>query len=372
MRYIVTALIFSFSLMSVLGQSSVSCDSLAQITLLNPGPYSVSSLDESDNIRNGPDYAGAHIYYPTNASGPLSSIVLVPGFMNFESTLQNWGPFLAAHGIVTMTIGANYLTDSPTQRKAALLDAIVTLKAEQIRIGSPLYYSLDINNFAVGGFSMGGGGAQLAAVSDPTIKAVIALNPFLSNASEADLNHNSPVLITSGELDFIASPNLHANVHYTVTPDSTPKQLYEIQNAGHDPLIGPNGGYGEVGMKVLSWLQAFLIDNHCYCPPILTVPTTASEFSHNIVCEDLFVQGCTDSTACNYNPNATIDDGSCESQSCACPGDLNGDYATTVADVLLTLSEFGCMSNCTADINGDGFVNVTDILELLSMYGTVC
>jgi hypothetical protein len=71
-------------------------------------------------------------------------------------------------------------------------------------------------------------------------------------------------------------------------------------------------------------------------------------------------------------PSATIDDGSCEIQSCSCPGDLNGDYAITVADVLLTLSEFGCMTNCTADIDGDGFVNVTDILELLSMFGTVC
>ena len=372
MKYLVTAIacLIAFSLF---GQSSlVSCDSLAQIALLNPGPYNVSSLDESDNIRNGPDYAGAHIYYPTDASGSLSSIVLAPGFMNFESTLQNWGPFLAAHGIVTMTIGANYLTDFPAQRQAALLDALITLKAEQNRIASPLYNLLDTNRVAVGGFSMGGGGAQLAAVSDPTIKAVIALNPFLSNASEADLNHNSPVLITSGELDFIASPNLHANVHYTVTPDSTPKQLYEIQNAGHDPLIGPNGGYGEVGMKVLSWLQAFLTDNHCYCPPILTVPTTASEFTHNIVCEDLFVQGCTDSTACNYDPIATIDDGSCESQSCACPGDLNGDNAITVTDVLLALSEFGCLSNCTADVDGNGYVNVTDILELLSMFGTAC
>ena len=141
----------------------MSCDSLAQIALLNPGPYSVSSIDESDNIRNGPDYAGAHIYYPTDASGSLSSIVLAPGFMNFESTLQNWGPFLAAHGIVTMTIGANYLTDFPAQRQAALLDALITLKAEQNRIASPLYNLLDTNRVAVGGFSMGGGGAQLAA-----------------------------------------------------------------------------------------------------------------------------------------------------------------------------------------------------------------
>ena len=371
MRYLVTALVFSISL-GVLGQSSVSCDSLAQIALVNPGPFSYSSINESDNIRNGPDYAGANIYYPINASGPLSSIVLAPGFMNFESTLQNWGPFLSAHGIVTMTIGTNFLTDSPTQRQAALLDAIVTLKAEHTRLGSPLYNSLNINNIAVGGFSMGGGGAQLAAVSDPTIKSVIALYPYLSNVSEATLDHSIPVLIISGELDFIANPNQHANIHYALTPDSTPKQLYEVQNAGHDPLIGPYAGYGEVGMKVLSWLQAFLIDNHCYCPPILTVPTTASSFTHNIVCEDLFVQGCTDSTACNYMPSATIDDGSCEIQSCSCPGDLNGDYAITVADVLLTLSEFGCMTNCTADIDGDGFVNVTDILELLSMFGTAC
>jgi len=370
-RYFVASLVFLLSL-STLGQSSVSCDSLAQIALVNPGPFSYNSINETDNIRNGPDYAGANIYYPTNSTGPLSSIVLAPGFMNFESTLQNWGPFLSAHGIVTMTIGTNYLTDTPTQRQAALLDAIVTLKAEHTRLGSPLYNSLDINNIAVGGFSMGGGGAQLAAVSDPTIKAVIALYPYLSNVSEATLDHSIPLLIISGELDFIANPNSHANIHYTLTPESTPKQLYEVQNAGHDPLIGPYAGSGEVGSKVICWLQVFLTNNHCYCPPLLNIPASASAFTHNIVCENLFIQGCTDTTACNYLPSATIDDGSCEIQSCSCPGDINGDNAITVADVLLTLSEFGCMENCTADVDGNGFVNVTDILELLSMFGTAC
>ena len=37
----------------------------------------------------------------------------------------------------------------------------------------------------------------------------------------------------------------------------------------------------------------------------------------------------------------------------------------TVADVLLVLSEFGCMSGCTADVDGDGYVNVADLLLLL-------
>lgn len=38
------------------------------------------------------------------------------------------------------------------------------------------------------------------------------------------------------------------------------------------------------------------------------------------------VHGCFDSEACNYNPDATIDDNSCEYESCAdCVGILNGD-----------------------------------------------
>jgi hypothetical protein len=51
---------------------------------------------------------------------------------------------------------------------------------------------------------------------------------------------------------------------------------------------------------------------------------------------------------------------------------VNGDGNVTVADVLLVLSEFGCMSGCTADVDGDGYVNVSDLLLLLSMFGTVC
>jgi hypothetical protein len=83
-------------------------------------------------------------------------------------------------------------------------------------------------------------------------------------------------------------------------------------------------------------------------------------------------QGCTDVTACNYNPNATVDDGSCETQSCNCYGDLNGDSAITITDILIVLSEFGCMSNCTADLDYNGYVSINDILELLALFGSNC
>ena len=52
---------------------------MASIT--NPGPYSVSLLIEGvDDIRNGPDYDGATIYYPSNGVPPYAGIAIIPGY----------------------------------------------------------------------------------------------------------------------------------------------------------------------------------------------------------------------------------------------------------------------------------------------------
>ena len=86
------------------------------------------------------------------------------------------------------------------------------------------------------------------------------------------------------------------------------------------------------------------------------------------------VTDCTDPEACNYNPNATVDDGSCEYTSCggSCLGDLNEDGSITVSDLLMILAEFGCVDACGADLDGDGSVSVADLLGLLSIFGGVC
>ena len=38
--------------------------------------------------------------------------------------------------------------------------------------------------------------------------------------------------------------------------------------------------------------------------------------------------------SCNYDFEANIDDGSCEVDSCACPGDFNDDNEVDVSDLL--------------------------------------
>ena len=90
-------------------------------------------------------------------------------------------------------------------------------------------------------------------------------------------------------------------------------------------------------------------------------------------CEFMSCAGCTDDTACNYDATATLDDGSCEYASCGCPGDLDGDGQVSVADVLLFLSDFGCMdAPCVGDATGDGINNVDDLLLMLAHFGDVC
>ena len=86
--------------------------------------------------------------------------------------------------------------------------------------------------------------------------------------------------------------------------------------------------------------------------------------------EGTCIAGCTDETACNFDAAALFDDGSCEP--CVCPGDIDGDNAVGVADVLGVLAEFGCSFSCNVDLDDDGQVGVSDILQVLAHFGDVC
>ena len=55
-----------------------------------------------------------------------------------------------------------------------------------------------------------------------------------------------------------------------------------------------------------------------------------------------------------------------------CPEDLNGDGFISIVDLLLILSDFGCLLLCESDINQDGSVAVDDLLIVLSVFGNTC
>ncbi|MFT6826839.1 MAG: dienelactone hydrolase [Roseivirga sp.] len=261
-RIVLALLIFTISHYSYAQCESITVESISNYTAL-----SIDSVFEADGLRNGDDYDGATLYYPAGKRNKnLKSIVLVPGYKATQKSVSYWAKYFAERGYVAMTIGTNVLTDSPALRAKALIDGMETIRQENKRRGSPLFKKIDVENMAVGGWSMGGGGAQLAAKLDGSIKAVIAIAPWLytKTLKNSDLDHQVPMLIISGQVDPTAPPAGHSNVHYEYTPASTKKMLYEITEGNHSTPLYPSTGNGDVGNIAYAWLEMFLGKNECY------------------------------------------------------------------------------------------------------------
>ena len=108
-------------------------------------------------------------------------------------------------------------------------------------------------------------------------------------------------------------------------------------------------------------------------------------------------EGCTDPSACNYDPVVTIDDGSCDLSSCiGCtdPTACNYDFSATIDDGSCNLPD-GCIDSnacnydptascddgsciystintCAGDANFDGVVNILDLLAVSANFGYIC
>ena len=57
------------------------------------GPYQFSSINESNGLRNGPDYTDGVLYYPIDADPPYGSVVLTPGWDSGGSSWSSVGEF---------------------------------------------------------------------------------------------------------------------------------------------------------------------------------------------------------------------------------------------------------------------------------------
>lgn len=196
-------------------------------------------------------FTSATIYYPTSDGMELlPSIVIVGGWGCGEQAMAAWAPFYASHGIVAMTIGTPApWFDSPAARCKALLDASLALQSEHEREGSALQGRLDVSRRAVQGYSLGGGGAQLAALTDQTLTCVIALVPDDGKAMYRSAHTLSfpnqpptsvPVLIVCGEKDDEADPKKQGWPQYRQT--GAAKLIFEVMGGDHYSTAGPAGG----------------------------------------------------------------------------------------------------------------------------------
>ena len=322
------------------------------------GPYNFSTITESTGLRNGPDYRDGVVYYPIDAIPPYKSIVLTPGWGGNGSSMSSWAEFFASHGFIAMTISPNdEINDSHEMRAEGLLDGIETITQENSRSNSPIFEMIDVNSFSVGGYSMGGGACQNAAMMDSSLKAVISLNPTvlfedcdLCPGEDYDgvtyciclvpelINHAVPSLIFAGEVEINELPayaGLLGQDIYINMPNTTDKILFEGAGDGHGFAAYP---YGEVQNYALNWLKFQILDDTTACEALLEIPSSSSEYLTNIECASSII------------------------------GDINGDSLVNVQDVILIVNLI--LSNgydISADLNLDENLDILDVVQVVNI-----
>lgn len=230
----------------------------------------------TSGYRDAPGYADSTIHYPDGQDGPLAAVAIVPGFVSPQSSIITWGPFLASHGIIAITIGTNSPSDQPNVRATALMDAIETLKSENDRDGSPIKGKVATDKLGVMGWSMGGGGALIAAQDNPELKATISLCGWASGGNFAKME--VPSLLFAGTADNTASAASHTNRFYMQIPEDTKKLIYNVQGGAHSVANNPSSQQGAIGRIGLSWLKLFLEGDTRYEQFLKEKPASAADF----------------------------------------------------------------------------------------------
>jgi dienelactone hydrolase len=242
------------------------------------GPY--ATMKYTSGFADGPEFGAATIYYPTgDAVAPFSCVAIVPGFTAYQSSIAGWGPFLASHGIIVMTIDTNSTSDDPATRSRALMGALKSCSAENERSASPLMGKVAKDHLGVAGWSMGGGGTLIAASANPTLKAAVS---FAAWGPSGGAQNKVPVLMFEATADALAAGM--SDSFYSQTPNTTPKMLFEVQGSSHNVANSPTNNSGVIGLYGLSWFKVFLEGDDRY-KQFLTAAKpsiTTSKFATNV------------------------------------------------------------------------------------------
>ena len=236
------------------------------------GPFAVQTLA----VPSSAGFGGGTIYYPANQTGPFGVISISPGFLGDQTSIAQWGPRLASHGFVTVTINTTNPLNSPTQRSTEQRQALSYVVAQGANPASPISDLVDGDRRGVAGHSMGGGASLISAQADPTIRAVVPLAPW--NSSSSFPNLTSPTLIFACQNDNIAPVANHASPMYNSIPAATDKMYISVAGGDHFCANAPTGAGSNVGVYAVAFFKRWLDSDTRYDPWMCGAsrPTTGS------------------------------------------------------------------------------------------------
>jgi dienelactone hydrolase len=192
-----------------------------EVNIKAKGPYMVMTYTDGLDERT---YASSMMYYPVGAQEPFGVVAFTPGFTATKENYTFLGDMLASHGIVALLTTPTSTSDQPPARGDDLVAAVMKIKAENTRMGSPLMGKLATDRICVTGHSMGGGGTLFAANElGDMIKCAMPLQPWQPGGSFPMIK--APIMFIGAASDTIAAVSGNAAPHYASIPDSTEKFL---------------------------------------------------------------------------------------------------------------------------------------------------
>lgn len=243
------------------------------------GPFSYTTATVSAATADG--YGGGTIYYPTNAGGTVGAVVVIPGYLAYQSTINWWGPKLASNGFVVMTIDTNSVYDLPPSRATQLMAAVNQLKVFNTTAGSVINGKIDPARMGIIGWSYGGGGTLLAARDNPSLKAAIPMAPKTTSGTNFS-GITVPTLIVGCESDTTAPPSSWAIPFYTSIPTTVKKGYLEINNGDHFCPTTGAANTTMIGKYGISWMKRFM-DNDTRFSPFLCGSPHDADVANTVV-----------------------------------------------------------------------------------------
>ena len=174
-----------------------------------------------------------------------------------------------------------------------------------------------------------------------------------------------------GEIDVLEHINTEALIHGT----------HHYNNNGHQYSGGSAAcNAGEFNVYSIEWsplsIKWFLNESMYYEADISSNAVSKEEFHEPF----FFIINLAVGGNWPGSPNAStqfpsvmlVDYVRVYQENAGCGEDVDNDGLVTVVDILLVLTEYGCVTECLNDINMDGFVNVSDILMILAAFGIEC
>ncbi|TVP87420.1 MAG: alpha/beta hydrolase [Pseudomonadaceae bacterium] len=247
------------------------------------GQYRVATQNVSSLVSG---FGGGTIHYPSNSSGSMAAIVVIPGYVSSESSIDWWGPKMASYGFVVMTIDTNSGLDQPPSRARQINNALDYLVDQNTSRNSPVRGMIDTQRLGVIGWSMGGGGT-IRVAGEGRIRAAIPLAPW-DSSNIPSRQVAAPTLIFACESDTVARVRSHASPFYNNIPSSIDKAFVQLNNGNHYCANGGSsfGRYDDVlGRMGVSWMKRFLDEDTRYsqflCGPNHTSDRQISEYRGN-------------------------------------------------------------------------------------------